>query len=309
MNWITSSFKTKISIYNDGTNYWLSPIDFESSCNFHVQNFPFDEQLCSITFGPWSDDVSKISLHEVNNPIVTNQYTENGEWLIDHVSQRVQLSYYKCCPRPFSDLKINLVLKRKPSFYVVNSIVPALFLIVLIIVGHRLPPQCGERITLTIMICLTSIVMMEYTNSKVLPQTPHVSLLGKIFLILTILSSCSIMQTCLILSLNQRPEQILNWLPSSIKQAILAKSQNSDKKNSDSVKEYENNEYDLLCDKHFKIYDEVKKFNTKTEEKNEKKLLTIRLQIFIKYLDYVFIFVVFVSTLITFIIETKNNLS
>ena len=206
--WITKAFKTKVLIYSEGTSYWLSPIDFLASCSFSIKNFPFDTQRCSIKFGPWTDDISKIYTGLIDKPIITSHYTDNGEWDMISATHRIVTDYYKCCPIPFRDLVIELTLKRKPLFYIINSVVPCICLIGIIMIAHRLPPQSGERITLTIMICLTCIVLMEYTNSRVLPQTSEVSTFSKVFLTVTIVASFSVLETCYVLSVYHRGESI-----------------------------------------------------------------------------------------------------
>lgn len=104
--------------------------------------------------------------------------------------------------------------------------VPCVCLIFMIMIGHRLPPQSGERITLTIVICLTCIVMMEYTNSRILPQTSEVSFFSKVFLTVTLVASFSILETCYVLSIYHRGENMLTWMPDRLKKFILSSSRN-----------------------------------------------------------------------------------
>lgn len=208
-SWFSKSFKTKISIYSEGTSYWLSPIEFLANCQFSVKDFPFDKQTCQLKFGPWTDDITKVYMELIDKPVITSQYTDNGEWDMISATHRIETSFYKCCPIPFRDLVIELTLKRKPLFYLINSVVPCICLIFIIMIGHRLPPQSGERITLTIMICLTCIVMMEYTNSRILPQTSEVSTFSKVFLTITIVASFSVLETCYVLSVYHRGKIVI----------------------------------------------------------------------------------------------------
>jgi len=324
------SFKTKISVDNTGTCYWLSPIDFLASCAFHIGNFPFDSQDCKVKFGPWTDDIKKVHLNTNDVPVVTSQYTENVEWSLEEASQQIVTSYYHCCPTPFRDLVIKLRLQRKPTFYIVNSIVPCLFLFILIILGHRLPPQCGERITLTIMICLTCIVMMEYTNSRILPQTSEISSLGKVFLTITTVSSLSILETCYVLALYHRPEGMLKWLPRRLMRMIVQEKevetrnhamerhpeqgryqlkrpsfnrydQNTSKKVS-TVK-LEEMEDSPELEKAKLIFEEIKNYNRESNIDDNSKVFTQNAKQVGKFLDNTFILAAVISVLVALLVE------
>ena len=40
-------------VYYNGLVNWASPIIIKSHCSIDVTNFPFDDQLCEMKFGPW----------------------------------------------------------------------------------------------------------------------------------------------------------------------------------------------------------------------------------------------------------------
>ncbi|XP_066927765.1 neuronal acetylcholine receptor subunit alpha-7-like [Clytia hemisphaerica] len=323
--WLTKSFKTKISVSSDGTCYWLSPIDFLSSCSFSIKDFPFDTQHCKITFGPWTDDISKVYMEAIDYAVVTSQYTENAEWDLREASHEIVTSYYKCCPIPFRDLVIRLTLTRKPLFYMVNSIVPCICLIVLLILGHRLPPQCGERITLTIMICLTCIVMMEYTNSKILPQTSEVSSFSKIFLTITIVASFSILETCYVLSLHHRSEGMLRWMPSWLTRLILKSSSSNESPESHDTHASNSSETPQVIDQGRiapqmssnedeegtsketlnLIYEEIKNYNKEVNEDDFSHIPEQDAKKIAKFLDNVFIVAALISVMVALLVEIK----
>ncbi|EGT59764.1 hypothetical protein CAEBREN_23973 [Caenorhabditis brenneri] len=48
------SFMCNVLILNTGTVLWVPPAIYKSSCIIDVEFFPFDDQLCSLTFGSWT---------------------------------------------------------------------------------------------------------------------------------------------------------------------------------------------------------------------------------------------------------------
>ena len=42
-----------MSIGNDGSAMWLSPLVVESVCHFNVRFFPYDTQFCHLDIGSW----------------------------------------------------------------------------------------------------------------------------------------------------------------------------------------------------------------------------------------------------------------
>ena len=86
--------------------YWLSPVILSTSCRIDARKFPFDAQLCTLRFVPWSDDVNEVDLklYKMGGLPVTNDseiphddqfFIENGVWKFDSLSvQRDLVQYY-----------------------------------------------------------------------------------------------------------------------------------------------------------------------------------------------------------------------
>lgn len=54
--------KTKAEVRYDGTVKWRPPTTFKSSCDIEVKFFPFDEQICRLTFGSWTYNIEEVLL-------------------------------------------------------------------------------------------------------------------------------------------------------------------------------------------------------------------------------------------------------
>ena len=61
-----TKYKTMVVLQNNGENIWMSPATFKSSCGFDVSYFPFDNQLCELTFGSWTFTTDKMRLEPMS---------------------------------------------------------------------------------------------------------------------------------------------------------------------------------------------------------------------------------------------------
>ncbi len=51
-----------------------------SSCSIDIKWFPFDDQYCTMKFGSWTYDGSKINLTTMGDEIDISTYQPSGEW-------------------------------------------------------------------------------------------------------------------------------------------------------------------------------------------------------------------------------------
>ena len=56
-------FKSWVRVQSDGSNMWLSPATFKSTCKLDVQFFPFDKQRCSMVFRSLTADSSLMDMY------------------------------------------------------------------------------------------------------------------------------------------------------------------------------------------------------------------------------------------------------
>ena len=45
------TLKTKVIVNNTGYNTWFASTSMKASCKINVKYFPFDQQICRLTFG------------------------------------------------------------------------------------------------------------------------------------------------------------------------------------------------------------------------------------------------------------------
>ena len=164
---------------SDGTVTWLTPTILQIACKVKVRFFPFDFQRCNISMASWRYDQSKINMTAINDAD-SNQfvYEENGVWNLYKTSAFGEERYYNCCGNPYSFVIVEIILKRKPEFYVYTILIPCVLLSVMVIFVFRLPPQSGEKISLGMSNVLALILFQQLIAENMPPLGDETPILG-----------------------------------------------------------------------------------------------------------------------------------
>uniref|UniRef100_A0A3Q2ZZ39 5-hydroxytryptamine receptor 3A-like n=2 Tax=Kryptolebias marmoratus TaxID=37003 RepID=A0A3Q2ZZ39_KRYMA len=143
------------------------------TCQLNLFRFPFDEQQCNITFSSMSSGEEYIKLEAARNDTIltklSNQImTTQGEWklegmeIIEYTSaENISLT---------SKLVYMVTLQRKPFLYVVNLIMPLLFLLVLDLASFFISEASGEKLGFKVTILLSVFVLLLILKD-ILPST------------------------------------------------------------------------------------------------------------------------------------------
>uniref|UniRef100_A0A1I7UBB6 Neur_chan_LBD domain-containing protein n=1 Tax=Caenorhabditis tropicalis TaxID=1561998 RepID=A0A1I7UBB6_9PELO len=174
----------------------LYPTIYKISCLLNLRFFPFDMQKCRMTFGSWSFDNSLIDYyprHFKNGPVGLANFLENDAWsvLVTHVD-RVEKKY-ACCPINYTMLHYDVVIQRKPLYYVLNLIAPTAVITFISIIGfftsvNPFTNFCNvsssvhdlrqEKITLGITTLLSMSIMIFMVSDKMPSTSTCVPLIG-----------------------------------------------------------------------------------------------------------------------------------
>ncbi|KAK6186080.1 hypothetical protein SNE40_008186 [Patella caerulea] len=191
-----------IRLINTGHVTWFPNILFQTACDINLQYYPFDTQVCTIQMNPLVSEINEIELHLGSNLDPLAEYGQNGQWELVHLNLEDTRDQYK------SILKFELTLKRRRSFYIMNIILPVIFLSFMGNLVFALPAESGEKMSLTITILLAYVVYLTIISEN-MPQTSiHISLLAVYLTILVALSSISVLITTLVLRLHHKDDSI-----------------------------------------------------------------------------------------------------
>uniref|UniRef100_A0A8C4QI47 5-hydroxytryptamine receptor 3A n=2 Tax=Eptatretus burgeri TaxID=7764 RepID=A0A8C4QI47_EPTBU len=190
-------------VYVNSTGFitHLRPLRAVTTCILNIFSFPFDKQNCSLTFAAWTYTASEVTLvlRRTIEQLRKDRFAfvSGGEWeLLDIVPY---LWLQKKDGKLYSQFRFNMIIKRRPLFYVVNLLVPSLILMIVDLAGFLLPPECGERVSFKVTILLGYFVFLT-TVVGILPATAQgTPLIGVYFVVCIALLVISLLETVLVL--------------------------------------------------------------------------------------------------------------
>ncbi|XP_070540251.1 neuronal acetylcholine receptor subunit beta-3-like [Ptychodera flava] len=203
-----------VTVADTGEIWFTPPAKLESPCLVDVRFFPFDEQRCSMTFGPWEFTADQVLMEPMHVHILKENYIENVEWNFYNSSAEQILDFDECCPdEVYSTVEYILVLRRRPLYYILNILVPCFAMSLLTLAVFYLPSDSGEKVTLSISV-LIAISVFSLLVAEIMPPTPDSSpLIGTFLLFNMAVNAWSIIICVIVLQFHHRSTQIYRMSP------------------------------------------------------------------------------------------------
>ncbi|KAM7374197.1 hypothetical protein PAMP_006871 [Pampus punctatissimus] len=183
------AYYANVLIENTGFMTWLPPAIYRSTCAIEITYFPFDYQNCTLAFRSQTYSANEVSLILAVESDKTIEwvdidpqaFTENGEWAIVHRPARKMINTrYSPDDLEYQEITFNLIIKRKPLFYIINIILPCSLISSLVVLAYFLPAQAGgQKLTVSISVLLAQTVFLFLIAQKVPETSLSVPLIGK----------------------------------------------------------------------------------------------------------------------------------
>ena len=190
-----------VRYFFNGYAYWSPGDILISSCNVDVTYFPFDEQTCNITLMSWGAMTNEIVLNSPLSTLKLDFYSKHGTWDVSSTSsldnKGTGMSY----------IELSTTMKRRPAFYVVNIVLPVMFLMALNSCVFVLPSESGERVSYSITVLLAIAVFMTLTGDNLPKTSEPMSLLSYFLMFDLVFSSVICLVTMLGLRLHYNDEK------------------------------------------------------------------------------------------------------
>ncbi|XP_048252658.1 neuronal acetylcholine receptor subunit alpha-6-like [Haliotis rufescens] len=157
-------------------------------------------------------DGSKSTVEDTSLDLET--YKENGEFHL--FSSSIELQEFKVYNNSQEWIKVTLVLQRRPMFYILNNILPVVFLSFLNTFASLLPEESGEKMSLCVSILLSYAVFLTLINSYLPANSDHLCFFSVYVTLLVLISTLTCLVTIFILVFHshlQRDMDSPRWLP------------------------------------------------------------------------------------------------
>ncbi|XP_012940876.1 acetylcholine receptor subunit beta [Aplysia californica] len=158
-----------LSVLSYGIVIWTITASLHTECSIQVTYYPFDSQDCQIVVNfPPFPTLDLVLNPDPKNPVQTVYYTPSGSW--DLVGTYMNDYYSGSTTHQFHTLIYGLKFRRLTRFYILNTIMPVLFLSVTASAVFYLPAEAGEKMGMSITVLLAYAVYLSIIAEN-LPQT------------------------------------------------------------------------------------------------------------------------------------------
>ena len=152
----TSKLRCNIMTWNCEWNPWIV---LRGGCTPDVRFYPFDRQHCSFKISAWGHTASELTLTASRSDWDMELFEENAEWTVESTSSA---SYAQ---NNVSFVEFSIELKRIPTYYVINLIIPVTLLALVNVCVFILPTESGERVGFSIICFLSFVVLLNIIMS------------------------------------------------------------------------------------------------------------------------------------------------
>ena len=149
--------------------HWILKCGLEK-INFH------DLENISRHYVPTAQKQRKVNKNFVRS---FNRFQDNGVWQFVSITTDRIVTKYSCCPAPYYDIIFTITFTRNSGFYVSYLIIPCVLLSALTLLVFWLPPDCGEKLTLSITNLLAMVVFQQLIAETMPPTADESPLLGR----------------------------------------------------------------------------------------------------------------------------------
>ncbi|KAL4222021.1 hypothetical protein ACF0H5_018066 [Mactra antiquata] len=175
-----------VKVTSNGTVNWVPYGSYRFLCEVNVEKYPFDHQICQLTYYIGGETMSTVIL-SVQPNVNVRDFAENSEWKLNSIKSS-DLTKYSA-----KFVVIEFEIERRSQFTVFTMILPLTTVSVINVFTFLVPIQSGEKASLAITIFLTYGFFVTMTRDSL----PHNSLQVSYYVVyicnLLILSVCTML--------------------------------------------------------------------------------------------------------------------
>ncbi|XP_074522590.1 neuronal acetylcholine receptor subunit alpha-2-like [Halichoeres trimaculatus] len=196
-----------ITVIHDGQVHQWNGIVLVTTCKMQFYRFPFDTQICNLTFRSIQQNVDEIKLHSglTSEKILEESrrwMKTESEWLLMNVTVETKevynFDFY------LSVLVYTVTIKRRSVLYVANFIVPILFFLCLDLASFLISESGGEKLSFKVTVLLAVTVMQLILNDILPSSSDRIPLIAVYCIGVFTLMMLSLLETILMMYLMEK---------------------------------------------------------------------------------------------------------
>ncbi|KAK6976636.1 neuronal acetylcholine receptor subunit beta-4, partial [Biomphalaria glabrata] len=194
-----------IFVRSDGNVNWIPGNLFATSCELHLKDFPFDEQTCTINLVAMMYSTKEL-LFVVKSPKVKlDFFIKHSEWNLADTS--INVTKLVNAGWEGSRIQLTFLLQRRPTFLLINLVLPVVFLSFLNLLVFIIPADSGEKISYGITVLLALSMFLSIV-SNLLPRSGEgIPKLTIYLFLLLVISMLTVIDSIMIVYLTHKNEQ------------------------------------------------------------------------------------------------------
>ncbi|XP_075262044.1 neuronal acetylcholine receptor subunit eat-2-like isoform X2 [Convolutriloba macropyga] len=181
-------FPSPPALLSNGITMVLKPFKAELVCVMNAWYFPYDKQSCSFEVGSWAHFASEIDIRPKEEGAADMKFFQPSSVFDVENFEGAYITYkdpsLEANDTMFSCISFSLSFKRKPTYFMLNVILPSILINFLCIFNFIIPCETGEKVGYGITVFLAQSVNLMVV-SEMMPQGGN-SVLG-CFLVASIL--------------------------------------------------------------------------------------------------------------------------
>ncbi|XP_033728753.1 acetylcholine receptor subunit alpha-1-A-like isoform X2 [Pecten maximus] len=198
---------TPVRMFPGGQMEWLPLRNFELHCDTNPMYYPFDTQNCPIAITVWTYTTSLVNLEAATGDVFNlDFYHENGEW--EYVSSAVTTETVERAGHETLTLIIAPKFRRRPQFFVMNTIIPILLLAILNGFIFSLSVESGEKVGFVLTVLLAYAVYLTLVSDHIPTTSDNTSILSILVLMVLMMSVISVIVTIYVIRLSGRSDEV-----------------------------------------------------------------------------------------------------
>ncbi|XP_040185055.1 5-hydroxytryptamine receptor 3A-like [Rana temporaria] len=163
-------------VYYDGNITDIRSLQTVAACKLDIFNFPFDTQVCNLSFGSYiyqADDIQMMPLHNSTEFFnhTKDYFMAKGDWILTDIS--VAQEIYNLNGNNYSKVFYTFTIERVSAVYVLTFIMPVYFMVALDMVSMFIQMDKADRLGFKMSLVLGfSMLLLILNNILPLSETP-----------------------------------------------------------------------------------------------------------------------------------------